>query len=219
MDDLFRRFSLNPGGPGAAGMTLRRAHRLNALALAAFILLHLGNHLVIFLGADAHLAVLRQLRHIYRLPGIEHLLFGLFAVQILLGLVLAQRLRQTPVPWRRVQMASGMVLALFLVQHLSAVLLTRWAYPDVDTNTYWAASVVSRAPLSWYFVPYYILGIAALCLHLIAALRAHWPRRALAWAALSVSGLIVGGFMGLYHPLVLPTQHQAYLERFWPDAE
>jgi succinate dehydrogenase/fumarate reductase cytochrome b subunit len=196
-------------------MTLRRAHRLNAIALAAFILLHLANHLFIFAGADAHLTALTTLRQLYRLPGVEHLIFALFTAQIALGLTLAYRARTSRVPWRRVQKITGIVIAVFLTQHLIAVLATRMIYANIDTNTFWAAAVVSRAPFTWYFVPYYIAGLAALLIHITAALRPSWPRRALALISVLAAILIIAGFMGAYHPVTLPAEYEGYLSSYW----
>lgn len=196
-------------------MTLRRAHRLNAIALGLFLVLHLANHLFIFAGAEVHLATLTTLRQIYRLPGLEHLIFALFFAQIAIGIVLAFRARSTRVPWRRIQKITGIVIAVFLVQHLIAVLATRMIYTEIDTNTYWAAAVVSRAPFTWYFVPYYIAGLAALLIHITAALRPTWPRRGLALLAVPTATIIIAGFMGAYHPINLPPEYQSYLTSYW----
>jgi len=199
-------------------MTLRRAHRLNAIALAAFIALHIANHLFIFAGAEAHLATMDRLRLLYRLPGIEHMLVALFAAQIGIGTIMALR-QKSRIPWKRAQKISGIVLALFLAQHIIAAIATRMTLADVDTNTYWAAAVVSRAPFSWYFVPYYTAGLIALGVHIAAILRFRPGLHKLAMPTAILSApaaiLIVAGFMGAFAPITLPPPYLAYIDSYW----
>ena len=49
-------------------MTARRLHRITAYPVAVFIALHLANHIALFWGPEAHLAVQSLLRPIYRNP-------------------------------------------------------------------------------------------------------------------------------------------------------
>jgi len=72
-------------------------------------------------------------------------------------------------------MASGAILLLFLVQHVGAALYVRAFLPSIDTNIYWAASVVHSKPLSLYFGPYYFLGVSAVFLHIAAFVAWRWP--------------------------------------------
>jgi len=182
-------------------MTLRRAHRLTALALAAFLVLHLGTHLTLLAGLEAHRATLLALRPLYRALPVEGVLLALFALQIGLGLGLARRRWARTGPgrgWAAAQLLSGLYLAAFLVQHIPAVLWARAGQPPVDTDTLFAAAVLQ----GWgavYFAPYYALAVAALATHLAAALRL----RGRAGAALAASGLMLGtlivaGLMGAF---------------------
>ncbi len=200
---------------------LKKIHRTNALFLLAFILLHMINHLTIVLGIETHLAVMESLRVVYRFLPVEILLFALFAVQILIGLVLVFKSGRPKGNWAWLQVLSGCYIAFFLLQHMIAAIATRIAY-DLDTNSYWAAAVVSKAPFIWYFAPYYILGIAAIFAHLACALRFRsWPAPAtkvhllLPWAGLVVGLIVVAGLMGIFNPVNLPVQYQAYLASYW----
>ena len=193
-------------------MILRRLHRLLAIGLAAFIVLHLANHLLILGGAELHLTVMKALRPLYRNPIVEPILLVGFLVQISLGLRLVW-IRGWPKRfWPRLQSLSGLILSLFLAQHIGATLFTRWSLPELDTNTYWAASVVSRAPLSVYFIPYYILGIAALGIHLSSRMRNRKWARVGACASLACAVLIVAGFAGVFDEIELPSAYHAYLD-------
>lgn len=93
-----------------------------------------------------------------------------------------------------------MWLALFLVQHVPAVLRAR-----PETGTAFAAAVVQEWPGAAYFIPYYIAAVAALATHLAAAHRfAHWPAppdllaRALPWAGAVLGVVIVAGLLGAF---------------------
>lgn len=197
-------------------MTLRRLHRWNAWFLAAFIIAHMGNHLAILGGIEAHLGVMQVLRVVYRLPGVEHLLIAGFAVQIGLGVRLLIRSRRRD-PWGRLQWWSGLVLAVFLTQHIVAAILTRVVYPNVDTNSYWAATVVQGTPHVWYFAPYYVLGIASLFAHLATYVRRSPIAILLALAGPVVGVVIVAGLMGAFGAVSLPQAHQQYLDSYWLD--
>lgn len=166
--------------------TLARTHRWTAAALGLFLLLHLGNHLALAGGFAAHGAVMGALRPLYRAPLIEPVLIALFALQISLGLALARR-RGLGRGWAAAQVASGLYLAFFLVQHVPAVLAARRATPPVDTDAHFAAAVLQGWP-ALYFAPYYTLAVAALATHLAAAL--HF--RGVTLRALPLAGLALG---------------------------
>ena len=181
---------------------LRTLHRLNAMALGLFLTLHLANHAVLIAGQAAHGAVMQALRPLYRNALVEPALIALFAAQIGLGLALAWRRGRPQGGWAWAQVASGAVLALFLVQHVPAVLLAR---PGTDTGTAFAAAVVQDWPGAAYFIPYYIAAVTALATHLAAARRfARHPAppgalaRALPPAGLALGALIVAGLLGAF---------------------
>ncbi len=202
-------------------MTLLRFHRLNACVLGLFIALHLINHSLFVLGFETHLTVMTGLRHLYRVPIIEIPLLVLFASQIVLGLALAWKRGRPQGKWAWAQVVSGGYLALFLLQHLGATLSTRMFYADIDTNSFWAASVVSQQPFVSYFAPYYALAVLAIFTHIAAALRfRNWARPAtFKQKALPVIGAVLGitsvGAMILHSQTGLPPNYQAYLDNFW----
>jgi len=172
-------------------MTLKSLHRGNAALLGLFLGLHLANHAALTWGPGAHGAVMEALRPLYRHPLVEPLLIALFAAQIGMGLALAWRRGRPRGAWAWAQALSGLWLALFLVQHVPAVLLAR---PETDTNAAFAAAVVQDWPGALYFIPYYIAAVAALATHLAAARRfARWPAAPGALArGLPVAGLVLG---------------------------
>ena len=199
-------------------MRLRRLHRLLSLVLGAFILAHLFNHGALFFGVEPHLAVQEYLRKFYRHPLVEPVLIASFLVQMLAGLRLLWAKGWPKRFWGRLQVVSGGLLGAFLIQHISAALLTRLFKPEIDTNVFWAGAVVSRIEFSWYFAPYYFLGVTALFAHIAAVMVI---RRSLV-LGVSVLGagsvlawLLVMALMGFFYPVELPPAHEAYLDDFW----
>ena len=199
--------------------TLKRAHRVNAMVLGAFIAPHLLNHLVMLIGIDAHIAVMDAMRAVYRQPAVEIALLGLVVAQLGLGAALAYRRWRPRGFWGWAQVASGTYLFLFLAQHVGAIVRARLAFPDLDTNFYFAASVASVPPFSYYFVPYYFFGVLALFTHVGCAVRFHrWrsePHRRAGIGLIATGALagivITSGLVGLIEPFDLPQPHQDYL--------
>lgn len=200
-------------------MRLARLHRWLGLALGVFIVLHLANHLALLAGTGAHLAFQEAARLIYRNPVVEPLLLAAIAAQIGLGLALLRRRGWPREGWARLQMGAGLVLTLFLIQHVSAALLTRWLKPEIDTNIFWAAAVVSRPGFAAYFAPYYALGLGAVFAHLAAFVALRHRRPGLAQAVLGVGALFalvfVTRLMGLWGELALPSAYETYLDAYW----
>lgn len=172
-------------------MTLRRLHRLNALLLAAFLILHLANHAALLGGLALHQSVMDALRPLYR-GAAEPLLILLIALQAGLGLALARRRSWPRDGWGKARIASGLYLAFFLVQHVPAVL---WSRPE--TGTAFAAAPVASLPLAAYFIPYYTLAVTALFTHVAAAIR-HPARIALPPLGLLFGAVIVTGLRGAF---------------------
>jgi hypothetical protein len=201
-------------------MRMRLLHRLLGVSLLVFIAMHLGNHIALFWGVDQHLAVQKALRPIYRHPVVEPILLSGFALQLFLGIRILLQRGLSRRFWPRIQWFSGIVLMLFLVQHIGAALYTRAFWPNIDTNIYWAASVVSRMPFSLYFVPYYALGVVAVFLH-IGAFIALRKRYQLIASLICILGAVfavglVATLSGAFFSIDLPLQYISYLTNVAP---
>jgi hypothetical protein len=153
---------------------LRVSHGISALLLLVFISVHLLNHLAANLGGDVHLALMKELRHYYRHPLTESLLVGLCLFQLVSGLRMAAAyLRRHGDAFHSAQLATGLMLAVFLSSHLLAVLvLGRWV-TGVDTNWNWLVYQPGLLKDAWNvrLVSHYTTGVLALVLHLGLALR------------------------------------------------
>ena len=196
----------------------RQAHRRVALFLGLFLIVHFATHLSALGGVDSHAAALSAGRAVYRIPLIEVLLVAAFAAQVALGVMLVRRMAcwSQQGGWRRAQKWSGIVLAVFIVLHTGAALLSRWLFA-LDTNFYWAAGTLTIAPLKYGFAPYYGAAVIALVTHLLAALHVHRPARwhgpaLLLGPVLALPILLAYG--GALFPVALPPAHQAYFNTY-----
>ena len=203
---------------------LRRLHRFSALAVGAYALVHLANHLAALLGVAHHIAFMDAVRQVTREPVVEALLLGAVIVQVGSGLRLAwgrYRARRAPPPssFARLQALSGLYLAFFLLVHVGSVMVGRTVL-GLDTNFYFAAAGLQVAPYYLFFVPYYGLAVTALVLHLACAMRrllpsGASPARGKRIGQAGIAGgivlavLIVAAFSGVFHPIALPPTYLA----------
>jgi hypothetical protein len=196
-------------------MTTIGLHRVLGLSLFVFITAHIGNHVSLFWGVDQHLAIQGTLRKIYRNPIVETVLLAGFGTQLFLGARLLLKRGWPQRFWPRMQWLSGVTLALFLGQHISAALYTRAFWPSIDTNIYWAASVVSQTHFALYFVPYYILGVGALFVHIATFLALKKRLRGLAWSICILGSLfaviLIATLSGAFYSIDLPLPYVLYL--------
>lgn len=213
----------------ARGLTLRSFHRANALAIGAFLTLHIVTHLSGLWGIAAYGTVQELLRSVYRSPLIEPLLVAAVALQLGAGASLGLRAVKQARPhgfWQWSQLLSGAFVLFFLVQHFIALAMAR-LYLEVETGFYWPASVVSAPPFVYYFVPYYFLGVLAIFTHIGAAVRyrlaggatATADRTGLAIILLGavVAATIVAIFTGAFYDIRLSPDWIAYLRWYDPS--
>jgi hypothetical protein len=203
-------------------MRLRYLHRIAAICVGSFVLLHLGNHLALLASWDAHIALMHTLRRLYRFPLVEALLFVAVAVQILSGLRLAwQRRNLKNTVWQRLQMASGLYLAFFFINHIGATLFTRFA-TVLDTNIHFASAGFHVPPFQYFFAPYYLLAVSAFFAHIACLLRSVQQRRgnltSHPWlpVLMLLLGPLLGGFIvaaqaGVLYPIAV---QESYLQTF-----
>jgi len=211
-----------PVGPGWSMMALRRVHRFSATVVGTYALVHLANHLAALQGVEPHIAFMRAVRQVTRLPGVEALLLVGVMLQLGSGLLLALR-RRTPYPTAlaRLQTMSGLYLAFFLLVHVISVFFGRRVL-GLDTNFYFAAAGLLVTPYYLFFAPYYGLAVAALVIHLICAMQRFLPptisrtwRARIGYVGIAggvlLAALIVAAFSGVFYPIALPP---AYLATF-----
>lgn len=196
---------------------MKKLHRSSGLVLACFVGVHLFNHLCSLVGADIHVAVMDQFRKVYRNVFVETVLLLAVMLQIFSGLrLLFSKQQKEWTGYARWQAWSGFYLAIFLLIHVGAVLAGRFVL-QLDTNIYFGAAGLNSFPVNLFFIPYYVLAIAAFFIH-FAAIHAQRMRRTIGGITvpaqaklLAITGILIAfavlfgltnGFQGL--PLPAP---------------
>ena len=202
---------------------LHKLHRMSALVLGAFILVHLVNHLFIISGAEQHIAFMETFRVIYRNLVAESILLFCVLFQVSSGLYFVWRRKgQRSGFLEKAQALSGLYLAYFLLNHVGAVLFGRYV-AELDTNIYFGIAGFYTAPFHLYFIPYYSLAVLAIFVHISCAF--HWltrtsinerSRKTLTYSimglGLIISVLLMLGFNGVFNDISIPQEYSALYE-------
>jgi hypothetical protein len=113
----------------------RVVHGLTAAVLCLYVLFHLINHLLGLIGPDAHAALMKIGRLVYRSGAGEPLLVAAMFFQIDTGLYLAWG--WTANVWgfhRTFQIASGIYLSLFILGHMNSVFIYARSFLGLPTD-------------------------------------------------------------------------------------
>jgi len=200
---------------------MKKVHFYSGLLLSLFVIVHLFNHLLGFFSIDWHIAFMDKARLFYQNSVIEPLLLLAILVQIISGVNLVWRwgLKQKNLQ-AFLHVYSGLYLAFFLFAHTSATLAGRFLL-QVDTNFYFAATVVNVYPYYFIYVPYYFLGVFAFFVHIgcIIHLKMHrLPKQQKQYifvALLSFGGLVgVIILMGLMNNIEFPPTYQHLIDTY-----
>lgn len=181
---------------------LRTIHGVTSvLLLVVFLLPHLFNHVTGLWGMDAHHAVMKALRVVYRNGLLEPLIISVFSFQILSGLVLFRRKSATNRDLLdTLQTASGIYLTAFIASHINSV-FTLARYFGTETDYAWAVGAPTGLLLDGWsirLVPHYSLAVFFLIVHLACATRLIMRKHnapaaranAVAWS-IAASGLLL----------------------------
>jgi len=175
-------WALRPPKPGttfAAAVRmpakLRVAHGISAAVLTIYVLFHLTNHLFGLIGPDAHAAVMKLGRQVYRAPVVEEILVAAMLFQIGSGLMLAWRWSgRAAEPFRVFQVASGFYLSVFILGHMDSVFVFARTYLGIDTGWAFATGAptgILHDPWNIRLLPHYWLGVFFVLSHLVSGLR------------------------------------------------
>lgn len=169
---------------------LRPFHLASGLLIGAFLLAHLANHAAMIGGAEVHISIMETMRPLYRNLLIESLLMLALAFQVTSGLTMIwRRRRESKTTLAKVQIWSGVVLALFIANHVGAIWVGRLVL-QLDTNYHFAAAGF-HAGLVGFFAPYYFAGVSAAFIHVACALR--WRTKSnIVPVFIGVIGIVLG---------------------------
>ena len=195
---------------------IRKLHLITGCAIALFLLIHLTVHFFALAGPEAHKAALTSVQWMYRNPVIEPLLLMLLVVQIGLGIRLAVRRWREPgkTGWGRLQLASGLYLGYFIVNHTAAALYTR-GIAGLETNFWWISGSLVHPVLQTFFYPYYALAVLSVGAHLGAVLHFRGKESAArfaAWGAVPVVLVYWAAFGGWLFPVEIKSDYRAYYD-------
>ena len=147
---------------------MKRIHYFSGVLISFFVGLHLFNHLYSILGADAHIEMMNDLRVVYRNIIAETILLFAVIIQVFSGIKLFFKKRKNVTDFfEKLQIWTGLYLAIFFFIHLSAVLSGRLIL-NLDTNFYFGVAGLNIFPLNLFFIPYYGLAIISFFGHISA---------------------------------------------------
>jgi hypothetical protein len=153
----------------------RVVHGLTAAIISLYVLFHIANHLFGLVGQDAHAAVMKIGRVVYRSSLGEPLLVAAMLFQIGTGLYLAWRWSTAPQTFHRTyQVASGAYLSLFILGHMNSVFIYARSFLGIPTD--WNFAIGAPTGLihdAWNIrlLPHYALGVFFVLSHVASGLR------------------------------------------------
>jgi hypothetical protein len=162
-------------GPAPSFGRWRVVHGLTAAVLVLYVLFHIANHLFGLVGPDAHAAVMKVGRTVYRSRVGEPLLVGAMLFQIGTGLFLAWRWSAGPQGFHRTfQVASGAYLSLFILGHMNSVFIYARRFLGIPTD--WNFAIGAPTGLihdAWNIrlLPHYALGVFFVLSHIASGAR------------------------------------------------
>jgi len=147
-------------------MDIKKIHSFSALVITIFVAIHLLNHLYSILGAAQHIELMTNLRIVYRNVFVETILILSVFIQMFSGIRLFVEKRKIPLTnFDKIQLWSGLYLAVFFTFHLAAVFIGRQLL-NLDTNFYFGVAGLNSFPFNLFFIPYYGLAILSFFGHI-----------------------------------------------------
>jgi hypothetical protein len=153
----------------------RVTHGLTAAILVLYVLFHIINHLFGLVGPDAHAAVMKIGRVVYRSGIGEPVLVAAMLSQVGTGLYLAWRWSAAPQGFHRTyQVASGVYLSLYIVGHMNSVFIYARRFLHIPSD--WNFAIGAPTGLihdAWNIrlLPHYALGVFFVLTHIASGLR------------------------------------------------
>ena len=113
----------------------RIVHGMTAAVLCLYVAFHLANHLFGLIGPDAHAAVMKIGRAVYRSRVGAPLLVAAMLFQIGTGLFLAWHWSAAPQGFHRTfQVASGTYFSLFILGHMNSIFIYARSFLSIPTD-------------------------------------------------------------------------------------
>lgn len=199
-------------------MNIKKIHSFSALVITIFVSIHLLNHLYSILGAAQHIELMTNLRLIYRNVFVETILILSVFIQIISGIKLFIDKRKIALThFDKIQLWSGLYLAVFFTFHLTAVFIGRH-FLNLDTNFYFGVAGLNLFPFNLFFIPYYGLAILSFFGHIASI---HYKKMKHSIFGLSprkqsfviltfgfiLTIILFYGLTNRFHGIVIPTEY------------
>lgn len=197
-----------------------KLHRVSAIVIALYVMIHLANHLIALHGIQSHIAFMNDFRRVYRIPAVEILLVICFVYQLGSGIYfIARRWGNRRGLFERLQAISGVYMAFFILVHVSSVLYGRLVL-DQDTNFFFAAAGLHVTSTKTFFIPYYTLAVTAFFVHIACAFHylgqtyiTQKTRNRVGYIVIAggaiLAVIIVATFGGSFYHIEIPQEYQA----------
>lgn len=144
---------------------MKTIHYFSGITIALFVGLHIVNHLMVLHSTELHISFMQVTRKFYRHPVIETILFAAVLIQISSGIMLVtQKWSRLETVFDWIHILSGLYMSLFLIIHITAVIIGRYKL-QLDTNIWYGAGVMNLWPHKLFFIPYYIFALLAFFFH------------------------------------------------------
>jgi hypothetical protein len=173
---IWSQSARDPVAPAAPAVgAWRVVHGVTAAVLSLYVVFHLANHLFGLIGPDAHAAVMKIGRVVYRSAVGEPLLVAAMLFQIGTGLFLAWRWSAAVQDFQRTyQVASGAYLSVYILGHMNSVFIYARSFLGIPTD--WNFAIGAPTGLihdAWNIrlLPHYAFGAFFVLSHLASGLR------------------------------------------------
>ena len=152
-------------GTGKNKSLIRQYHYFSGIILAAFIGVHLFNHMLVWVSESTHITFMEMAIKVYRNPITETVLLFVVLAQAISGILLVIKKRKyITTNFDRLHVYSGVYLSYFMIVHVAAVLYGR-SVLHLDTNLYFGAGVMASFPAMLVYIPYYALAMLSFFIH------------------------------------------------------
>lgn len=201
---------------------MKKIHFVSGILLSLFVTLHFCNHLMALNSVQMHIDWMNRFRLIYQHRFVEPFLLMAILIQIISGIQLVRNRGWKQVGWyNKMHVYSGIYLGFFLLMHTSAILAGRF-WLLIDTNFYYAAMVVTIQPISFFYIPYYVLGILSFFVHIACIIRLkHIRNKGKKTASLQANIIIILGIIvtvliifAFTYNIILPQKYIDLVKRF-----
>lgn len=171
---------------------VKRLHYISGITISFFIVFHLINHLYSLLGLERHIEFMDLLRLFYRNTIAETFLVTAVFIQIVSGIKLFfKKKKDAKLFFQKLQIGTGLYLALFLLFHISAVFVGRYML-NLDTNIYFGIAGLNTFPFLLFFIPYYSLAIISFFGHIAAIHKVKMKKNFLGMQSTQQAYIIIG---------------------------